>query len=304
MLLSKEVEVNIVGRNLAYYENLGYKIPKYFNKKENKYCVKRGTSIIVKTKDLPKQSHSVVDVMCDYCEKKFQVRYDAYNKQKENDIKNDCCSDCKPQKGIELNLLRHGVENQFQRKEVKTKTKKTNIKKYGCPHPMQNLKIKTKAINTMSRNGNVQASRQQLYIHKIIGGKLNYNNSITTGYYSVDIAFPHDNIAIEYDGSGHDLQIIFGNLSEEEFKNKEIIRSEILRRNGWREVTIISNNDFLPTDDVIIDMIDGAIEYLNSGHSWITYDIDNNIVKCSEYIKQYNYGSLRKITENDLNDKI
>lgn len=303
MLLSQEVEVKVVGRNMRYYEELGYEIPKYFNKKENKYCVKRGTTITVKIKDIPKQSHVMVDAKCDYCGEIIKVRYDAYNKQRENDIINDCCNDCKVNKGIELNLLRYGVGNQFQREEIKNKTIKTNVKKYGYYHPAKNPKIKAKIINTMSRNGNIETSRQQLYIHRVIGGELNYNDN-TTGYYSLDIAFPNDNILIEYDGSGHDLQVKFGNMSKREFKNKEIIRSTILRRNGWKEITIISKKDFLPNEYKLRQIINEAKDYFNNGRSWITYDIDENKVFCSEFEKEYNFGELRKITESDLNKNI
>ena len=51
-LLSTEVEVRLTGSNIKYYEDLGYEIPRYFNKNNNKYMVKRGTTILVKIKDL------------------------------------------------------------------------------------------------------------------------------------------------------------------------------------------------------------------------------------------------------------
>lgn len=302
MLLSKEVEVRIVGRNEKYYEDLGYEIPRYFNKKENKYMVKRGTYINAKVEDLPKQSHIMVNVKCDYCGEIIQVRFDAYNKQRNNDITKDCCNNCKATKGKELNLLRYGVENQFQRDEVKKKAIQTNIEKYGYYHPAKNKEVISKIMNSMSKNGNVQTSKQQHYLHKIIGGTLNYNDN-SVGYYSIDIAFPKDKIAIEYDGSGHDLQVQFGNLTQNEFNHKEIVRSEILRRNGWKEVTIISKKDLIPLDDKIRQIIQDAKCYFGTGHSWITYDIDRNKVVCSEYEKEYDFGKLRRITKEDL-DKV
>ena len=92
---------------MEYYENLGYIIPRYFNKKENRHMVKRGTCINIDVRDLPKQSHQLVDVKCDYCNEVYQVRYDAYNKQKDNDISKDCCVECRGDKNTELNLLRY-----------------------------------------------------------------------------------------------------------------------------------------------------------------------------------------------------
>ena len=42
-LLSTEVEVRLTGSNIKYYEDLGYEIPRYFNKNKwkwlwNGYC--------------------------------------------------------------------------------------------------------------------------------------------------------------------------------------------------------------------------------------------------------------------------
>lgn len=294
MLVSKEVEVRIVGRNMEYYEGLGYAIPRYYNKKENKYVVKRGTYISVNVEDLPKQSHILVDVECDYCNKMYQVRYDAYNKQKDNDISKDCCVDCRENKNVELNLLRYGVKNQFQRETVKEKSKQTHLKRYGYDHPAKNPKIISKIINTMSKNGNVQASRQQLYIHQIIGGILNYNDN-TTGYYSIDVAYPEEKIAVEYDGSGHDLQVQFKNLTSDEFKQKEIVRSSILRRNGWKEITIISRKDWIPDDFILLDMINQSVKHFKKEHSWITYDIDRKTVTTSKSQDAFDFGRLRRI---------
>lgn len=301
MLISKEVEVRVVGRNIDYYENLNYEIPRYFNKKENKFLVRRGTYITVKIEDLPIQSHSDVLVKCDYCEKEFNIRYDALINQRKSEIEKDCCFDCRGIKNEELNLIRYGVKNQFQRDKIKKKSRETMKKNYGVSHPMKSDEIKQKAISTMSKNGSIQTSRQQAYIHSIVGGVLNYSDD-TTGYYSLDIAFSKDKIFIEYDGSGHSLQVTFGNKTEEEFNRDEIIRSCFLRRNGWREITIVSTKDSIPSDEILLKIKKDAYEYLSKGHSWITFDIDNNKVICSQYENKYNFGKLRRIRKEDLED--
>ena len=56
MLITKEVEVTLGVRNIRYYENLGYKIPKYEDRNHN-MCVKRGTKINVKIEDLSEGSN-------------------------------------------------------------------------------------------------------------------------------------------------------------------------------------------------------------------------------------------------------
>ena len=57
-------------------------------------------------------------------------------------------------------------------------------------------------------------SKQQLYIHSLLGGELNY----CTGKCFLDIAFLDEKIYLEYDGGGHDLSVKLGNMSKEEFE--------------------------------------------------------------------------------------
>ena len=78
-LISTEVEVSIGVRNIRHYENLGYVIPKHKDKK-GKDKITIGAKITVMTKDLPKNSKTVVDVKCDGCGKDMKVLYSAYNK--------------------------------------------------------------------------------------------------------------------------------------------------------------------------------------------------------------------------------
>lgn len=80
-LLSTEVEVKLCGKYIKYYENLGYEIPKYYDKKHQKYTVKNGTTIIVKVIHLPKNSNVYVNAVCDGCGKELRRMYNTYNKQ-------------------------------------------------------------------------------------------------------------------------------------------------------------------------------------------------------------------------------
>ena len=49
-LLTKEVEVNITSRNVEYFENLGYTIPRVYDKGKHKYIFKKGTTRDIKDK--------------------------------------------------------------------------------------------------------------------------------------------------------------------------------------------------------------------------------------------------------------
>ena len=79
-LLSTEVEIRLKAQNIKYYENLGYEIPRYYNKNNHKYSVKQETTLMVKIQDLPLNSNVKVEVECDYCHKRYMVRYCDYNK--------------------------------------------------------------------------------------------------------------------------------------------------------------------------------------------------------------------------------
>ncbi|MBQ4523352.1 MAG: HNH endonuclease [Lachnospiraceae bacterium] len=82
-LITKEVEVGLGGKNIKYYENLGYKIPKYKNE-NGKMVVKRGEKIKVSVNHLSNGSQVLVEYKCDKCNQIFKTRYDDYLKHNKN----------------------------------------------------------------------------------------------------------------------------------------------------------------------------------------------------------------------------
>jgi hypothetical protein len=70
-----------------------------------------------------------------------------------NGYKNCCSKECSikytHQQTTAGNLKKYGVENAFQRKDIKIKIKKTNQERYGVDMPLQNKEIKQKAYDTM-----------------------------------------------------------------------------------------------------------------------------------------------------------
>ena len=75
-LITEEVEVKLYGRNISYYENLGYEIPRV--KSYYGMCVPKNSKIIVKATDLQHGSHIKVIVKCDCCGKKYEMIYGNY----------------------------------------------------------------------------------------------------------------------------------------------------------------------------------------------------------------------------------
>lgn len=185
----------------------------------------------------------------------------------------------------------YGVDHYSKTDEFKEKFKNTCQEKYGVDHYMYLEEFQSKVKETMYKNGTAPRSNQQVYLNNILNGELNYPVS----YCSLDIAFLNNKIYIEYNGSGHDLNVKYGSLTEKEFQIKEIKRDYYLKNLGWSKITIISLKDFLPQDDKIIKMISFAKEYLNTGHSWIIFDIDNKLVESSQFNYTYDFGELRKV---------
>ena len=197
-------------------------------------------------------------------------------------------------------LDKYGVENLFQADFVKDKIIEYNIKNYGVKHPMKVESIKNarleKMVVTKYRNGTGQSSRQQDYLHSLYGGELNYPLDKSL----LDIAFLEEKVCCEYDGSGHALSVNFGEYTKEEFESKEMRRKYYLFSRGWKEFRIISNNDYLPFDDVLLKMKEISLKWFEKGHRWIKFYVDEDKYETSEGFKEFDYGKLRKIKEEDL----
>lgn len=136
---------------------------------------------------------------------------------------------------------------------------------------------------------------QQRYICDLYGGILNYPVS----FYNVDIYLPENNLTIEYDGGFHLGNVITGRETMDEHNRKEIIRDKIIKREGYKQMRIISSNDILPSDTTLLQMLEQAKDYFSkyTNHSWIEYNIDFSTMRNAENKDgvQYDFGELRKI---------
>ena len=92
-LLTKEVEVTLSPKNIKYYENLGYEIPKRLNKK-GRLVYNQNVKIKVKVEDIPNGSHTLVEVQCDCCKKTKNIIYNNYIRCNHNGIY--YCLKCAP----------------------------------------------------------------------------------------------------------------------------------------------------------------------------------------------------------------
>lgn len=199
-------------------------------------------------------------------------------------------------------IEKFGCENPSQNEEIKQKKIQTCLKNYGVNNPTQCPEIVDKVriafLQTMDKNNLIAYSKNQKYLNELLKGNLNYLFDRSF----LDIAFPNEMIYLEYDGSGHDLSVRLNTISKEDFKSKEQRRYYSLKNRGWKMIRIISLKDKLPYDFKLIEMITYAKEYLNLGRSWIKFDIDNSKVINSQGEFDYDFGKLRKIKKEDLNN--
>lgn len=203
-------------------------------------------------------------------------------------------------KKTETCMKNYGVPIPAQSEEVMQKTRETNLERYGTEYTLQNEKVKAKGRKTLYENGSVKTSKQQIYLHCLYGGEINYNHHTS----SLDIAFPNEKLYIEYNGGGHLLRVKFGHFTAEEFKDFEKNRWYALYRKGWKDIRINSLKDRLPYDDVLMRMFNDGRDILNSGRSWVEFNIDDGTIKTSQETKKYNFGELRYIYDLDIKTEV
>lgn len=356
-IISREVEVKVQSSTIAYYESLGYEIPKRkaseitFKKSKREFVYDLGNTFMVKVCDLTKRSNARIDVLCDCCGDIIRsIEYSHYNEAIEK-FGDYVCSKCRsihqkrtfnerygcdnPTQDPEIRarqinslIANYGVDNPTKNEEIRQRVRQTTFDRYGCwyasqsdeyrqtfvntmlerynvEHPMQIPEVREKAVQTMYANSSQKCSRQQLYLYHLynISGCAQLNFPISKC--SVDICLVKENIAIEYDGGGHNLGVTLGEISQEEFDRKELIRDKIIRDKGYKIIRIKSKTDKLPQDDILFQMLDYARNYFSTTqHTWVKYDIDNFIMlnatnKNTNGIP-YDFGTLRRIKDGDL----
>ena len=308
LILPQTVKVRPSGKAYRHYKEKGYEFEKW------------GDIIEVDVLDLYPGSTEKVKCICDVCGKEVEMWYRTVVKcNKENKLiicGSDSCikikheDTCMKKYGVnnpmqckeiqdkvkDTNLERYGAENPFGSKEIQDKIKDTNLERHGVEYPTQNEEIKNKALDSFQFHGTGPSSRAQRYINHILNGTLNKHICDLL----VDIYMEKENIIIEHDGGGHFLgDIINGNKTP----TKEAIlyekqREDKIINNGYRMIRFIANKDRIPSDEVILNLIEG---FKNSDFKVIRINFEENTIDRDYEEKWYcNFGELRKITKEDL----
>jgi hypothetical protein len=248
-----KMKVRVNNFNEEHFKSLGYNVAK------NEY-------IEIFIKELPKGSGLKIDVECNFCGKVFKKAYRRYLETKNN----LCCKECKDLKMVETSIEKYGFSCSLRNKTVQNKSKEKNMKNLGVQFPFQNKSILEKCVNTSveiygKKYMGSSISRQQKYFHNLYGGILNYSEFP----YRLDIFLVEEKIYFEYDGSGHELSVKMGRKTKEEFDENEILRKKFLKEMGYREFRIISNNDVLPEDNILMGIKERALIILKTFSSYI-----------------------------------
>nr|WP_276537499.1 zinc-ribbon domain-containing protein [Bacillus infantis] len=91
--MEKEILVGVSSKNYKHYEDLGYFVDRYVDKK-NRSLVKRGTKIVVKVTDLPRGSNVRVTKVCDDCGKHVNNQYKIILDLRRDGDGKDRCKKC------------------------------------------------------------------------------------------------------------------------------------------------------------------------------------------------------------------
>lgn len=324
MLLTKEVEVKVNSHTINHYKSLGYEIPmkkaskEYARHTKKEYVYDLNKTFTVSVYDLPKGSTAQVDVLCDYCNETISSMWYGEYIEKMEQFGAYACYNCRlihqkktcnkkygcdnPTQNAEVrakqisSLIDHyGVDNPSKSEDIRRRVIATNIERFGCANASQNEELKNKQRESMYKNGTCPTSRQQTYINELYDGELNYPFCC----YNFDIFMEKDNIDIEIDFGGHNLQVKLGRMTQEEFDHKELVRNNIIKRAGYKQMRIISSKDKLPSDEILLQMLKQSKQYFSDypEHSWVEFNIDTSTVRNAEQKDGvfFDYGELRII---------
>lgn len=98
-ILEKELWITLSNKEISYYENLGYEIPRQINKLGN-FITPRGTKIKIKVEHLQPNSNKKVTKVCDECGKiSSHMKYQSIMISRKNGDGKDRCVKCGTKKG-------------------------------------------------------------------------------------------------------------------------------------------------------------------------------------------------------------
>lgn len=210
------------------------------------------------------------------------------------------------EKALDTFYNKTGYKYPSQSPEIREKITQSYIDKYGVDNPNKSSKVREKTAKTLYANSSQKTSKQQSYIYnlyKLVTNVIYLNYPISS--FNADICLPLEKLDIEYDGGFHDGQVKMGNITQEEFNHKELIRDKVIKSEGYKVIRVKSKFDKLPSDQILLQMLQDAHNYFSTHpeHSWIEFNIDTSSIRNAEHKDgiYYDFGELRTIKDNDIN---
>ena len=304
MLLTKFVKVKVNNHSMSHYKSLGYN-------------VKMFDEIQVPVEDLTPKSTVKVSVKCDYCGAEYNITYSCYTRNVSLDKslgkpRTDACVHCRHLKAKDTFKERYNIDNPMQSQDIRDKARATNIQRYGCENPILNKEINGKRIKTLierygednpmkvdefakkqmesMQGDNGLYSYCQKYLADLYNGVINHR----IGKYLFDIYVESDKLDIEINGSGHNLDVVLGKMTQEQFNTKEKNRIDTIRDNGFYQIIFVLDKDKLPENDILERLKDFALVKFNDGWKVIYFYCDRGYIILDNEVIKYNYKDLIK----------
>ena len=331
MIKEKEINVNIISRNIRYYVDRGY-------------SCNVGDTILVKIEDSPLNSHVRITAICDKCGYESNISIQKYNKNYKNcniytckkcaQIKNKITNNIKfgvdhPLQNSEIynnmiktNVERYGVENVFQSDEIKIKSKITNNIKFGVDYPQQNKEILEKSNETNLIKYGFKRPAQNLFVKMNCKGKSkstfvkeneliefireNYKGEVIENDRKIlsgkelDVYLPDLNLAFEYNGLYWHSNL----YKEDDYhinKNYNCSIKNIQLVHIWEDYWLYDNDK---AKNNILNLITDAEDVIEINSSFISDDFSKKYdILNIEDSKKWNISNIKRIDFDPNSDK-
>ena len=226
MIKEEMITVGIAPTNIQYYRDKGYS-PKMMEK------------LPINAKDISTGSKLKITFICDYCGAEF-IREVCSNSRSKKDInqKDSCLTCSRNQRHKETCLFKYGVDSPMKVESFILK----------CQDGHNNFEGDKNYTSSGFVNG-IPVSMAQFNLKEIFS---DFELNFKINKYFIDLYY--NNVAIEYNGRGHDLEIRLNKISQEEFLNKEQLKKEKILLNN-RLLIIKDSKDTLKNKNKITPQI-------------------------------------------------